>query len=222
MSVPRYGTTQYRALLYQAVENDGLQETTSALAPLIAAHGIRVCLDALTEWVCAIDYILPNRPALYRDITGVVDVAQWDDGYLDETRMIQGMTTAAKLKAKEEDIPEHEAFQSAMAMAEYLTETIRLWRPTVQLALRAAHVHSTRESVRAVLWKGPGVQERDLRRLRDACAFVHHIARYPIRVARELNLPVRPPDFEWLTNDRTLPPHLSLCLSPKGELSRDH
>lgn len=218
--MPRSGTAAYHTLIYTASEAECLEDMVKLMSEIMSAYGVRGCIDVMTEWVCAVEYIIPPIPR-FRDLTGAVSITSMTKRRDDVTETsFAAAVSSAKSAAVREGISFQEAFAKATQMGDHLMSTITAWEPHVQEALRAAHQHRHRDPVRAALWRGPGVRERDHMRLRDACAFVYQLAHYPMRAARELELAVRPPDMQALANDRSIPPHLSLVLSPEGELSR--
>lgn len=219
---PRRGSRGYYARIFETAEQERLDDMTPRLHALWEDYGWRSTVDVMTEWVCAIDFIIPSS-AKYRDITGVVRMDQWNvEHLLNEGFMLQQAVRAANERAAASGTPLHEEFHEANTITTRLLENINLWRPTLDRALRVAFQAKDRDPVRSVLVQGPGIRERDWWVLRDGAVYLFQLASWPIRAARGVGRPVRPPEMGWLTQDLTIPPAMSLVLSPEGELRHEH
>lgn len=215
---PKRGSRGYYARIFETAEQESLDTMTPRLFALWDDYGFRSTVDVMTEWVCAIDFIIPSD-ARYRDFTGVVRMDQWNvEHLLNEGFMLQQAVRAANEYAVRNGTEHHEEFDQAATITTRLLHNINAWRPTYDRALRVAYQAKQRDPVRAVLMQGPGIKERDWWVLRDAAVYMFQLASWPIRAAREHGRPVRAPEAAWLTNDLALPPSMSLVLSPEGEL----
>lgn len=216
---PPRGSDAYYRRIFETAEQDTLNDMTPRLHALWEDYGWRSTVDVMTEWVCSIDFIIPTG-ARYRDFTGVVRMDQWNvDSLLNEGFMLTQAVRAANERSAQDGTPLHEEFSEASTVTTRLLEHINLWRPVLNRALQVAAHEKTRDAVRAVLFQGPGVRERDWWMLRDGAVYLFQIASWPIRAARQLGGPVRPPEAAWLAGDLTIPPSMSIVLSPRGELS---
>lgn len=213
------GSRAYYAAIYRTAEHDTLDDTTAALGPLWDTYGWRSTVDVMTEWICAIDYIVP-RTHRYRDITGAVDFACWaPDHFLNDDAMLVQVVRIAAERAAMKGITEQESFSHATATTDRLRENVHAWLPVFRHALRIAHTTRERDAVRAVLTRGPGVKEQDWFVLRDGAVYLFQIASYPMRAARELERPVRPPDMDWMAHDLAVPPAMIMKFAEKGVFS---
>jgi len=215
----RRGSEGYYRRIFETAEQARLDDMTPRLHALWEDYGWRSTVDVMTEWVCSIDFIIPPG-ARYRDFTGVVRMDQWNmEHILNEEWMLTQAVRAANERAAQDSTPLHEEFEEASTVTTRLLENIHLWRPVLNRALQVAAHEKTRDPVRAVLCQGPGIRERDWWVLRDGATYLFQVASWPIRAARELGGPVRPPELPWLAQDLALPPSMSMVLSPRGELS---
>lgn len=218
-AAPPRGSDLYYRRIFETAEQEKLDDMTPRLHALWEDYGWRSTIDVMTEWVCSIDFIIPPG-ARYRDITGAVTMDQWNmEHVLNEEWMLTQAVRAAGERSAQDGTALHEEFGEANEVTSRLLEHINLWRPTLNHALRVAAQQKTRDPVRAVLCQGPGIRERDWWALRDGATYLFQIASWPIRAARQLGGPVRPPELPWLEGDLAIPPHMSLVLSPRGELS---
>lgn len=219
---PPRGSDGYWSRIFETAEAESLDDCTPRLSSLWTDYGWRSTLDVMTEWICAIDFIIPTK-AHYRDFTGAVRIGLWNsDHLLDEGYMLTQAVRVANERSAIDGTPVHEEFGSATEVTARLLDNIRLWRPVFDQALRTARAERDRMPVRAHLTRGPGVRERDWWVLRDGAAYLFQVASWPMRAAREMGHPMRPPHMDWLTTDTTVPPHMSLVLSPEGELRHGH
>lgn len=221
-AAPPRGSRDYYARIFETAEQDELNSMTPRLHALWEDYGFRSTIDVMTEWVCAIDFIIPTN-AHYRDFTGVVRMDLWNvEHLLNPGFMLQQAVRASNEAAAVNGTPLHEEFHEANSITTRLLDNINLWRPTLARALRVAYAEKERDPVRAVLIQGPGVRERDWFTLRDGAVYLFQLASWPIRAAKGVGRPVRPPKMGWLTQDITIPPSMALVLSPEGELRHEH
>lgn len=219
---PPRGSREYYRRIFATSEVETLDQMTHGLSHLWQDYGWRSTIDVMTEWICAIDYILPTDPrAGYRDMTGMVITEQWaSEQYLTEDRLL---TTAVKVAAEREEregLLPHESFARAQEITERLRTHIFAWRPVIKDALRTASSTHERDKVRIVLTRGPGIRERDWLPLRDGATYLYQVADWPMTAARRLGQPLRPPETHWIANDTSIPPHMIMTLLPQGELNR--
>jgi len=221
--VPRRGSPAYHARVHETAQCATLDEVTARLHALWQAYGWRSTVDVMTEWVCAIDYIIPTaREAGYRDFTGAVITARWaSEEYLSEDKMLAAAIRAAAEREEREGLSAHESFSHATAITDRLRENIFAWKPYVLQALRTAHATHDRDKVRAVLTGGPGIKDREWWVLRDGAAYLYQVAEWPMRAARNLGRPTGPPHLDWLATDHSIPPAMIMAMLPPGELSSD-
>lgn len=215
---PPKGSAAYYRRIFETAEQESLNDMTPRLHGLWETYGWRSTVDVMTEWICAIEFIIPAK-ARYRDFTGVVRMDQWNvNDLLNEGFMLKQAVRASTERAAQDGTELHEEFRQANQVTTRLLHNINDWRPHFTTALRVAHQEKQREPVRCVLTQGPGIRERDWEKLRDGAVYLFQLASWPMRAARETGNLVRPPEVAWLANDLHIPPSMSLVLSPEGEL----
>lgn len=218
---PARGTVDYYRRIFATAEMRTLDETTPLLHDLWVTYGWRSTIDVMTEWVCAIDYILPTDPgAGYRDFTGTVMTQKFasEQQLSDEQLLVTAVQVAAS-RAERDNLSPHESFAATKLITERLRDHITAWRPVVQEALRTANATHDRDKVRAVLFKGPGVREKDWLSLRDGATYLFQLSDWPMQAALQLGKPMRPPEMAWIAGDLSIPPNSIMSLAPKGELN---
>lgn len=219
---PPRGTRDYYRAIHRAAEAEDLDRATELLHVLWGDYGWRSTVDVMTEWICAIDYIIPDHPR-YRDFTGTVNPSWWaPEKYLSEDRMLAMAVRHAAASEQEDGLSPHESFAHSSKVTDRLRTNVLRWETFLRQGLRTAHTTRERDAVRAVLSRGPGIRERDWWTLRDGAAYLYQVASWPMTAARQLGKPLRPPEMEWLANDTTVPPHMIMSLLPPGELSSEH
>lgn len=216
---PPRGSEAYYSRIFETAEQETLNDMTPRLHALWEDYGWRSTVDVMTEWICSIDFIIPAK-ARYRDITGAVRMDQWNvEALLSEGFMLEQAVRAANERSQADGTPIHEEFAEASTVTTRLLENVNAWRPTLDQALRVASAERQRDPVRAVLVRGPGIRERDWWVLRDGAVYLFQLASWPIKAARQMGFPVRPPHMGWLVGDLSIPPNMALSLSPTGELA---
>jgi hypothetical protein len=218
---PPRGTEDYYRRIFMSAEVETLDEATHRLYHLWEDYGWRSTIDVMAEWVCAIDYILPaDSRAGYRDFTGTVITEKWaTDQYLTDDYLLATAVKVAAERAERDGLSPHESFATASMITERLRTNVFAWKPFIHQALRTANATHDRDRVRAVLFRGPGVREKDWPVLRDGASYLYQLAEWPMRAARQLGKPVRPPEMDWIAGDLSIPPNSIMSLAPEGELN---
>jgi hypothetical protein len=219
---PPGGSPAYYGKIARAAERTTLEDATDSLHALWMEYGWRSIIDVMTEWVCAIEFIIPPVPP-FRDFTGTVQTTSWDRNELmmDEAHMLRHAVRTANAMSESHGTQYSQEFAMASQITTRLMENVRLWRPVVDTALRAAHMHRDREPVRAALIQGPGILQRDWWPLRDGSAHLYQVASWPMTAARKMGVPVRPPEGKWDGRALHLSTSMALTITPEGELNRD-
>jgi len=208
----------YRKRIYHDAESicgeRDFLEDRRMLDSLWDDHGATGIIDLITEWVCAVDYVVPTNSDSHavkhlRDLTGAINTspARSDDVRAED--LMGHAVQHAREQAREHGTSVQEAFRHYMSRAEEYSAYIEEWRGISRLAFQTAHRAQRREPVRDVIATCGPVRRQQWDSLRTGALYVAEFARPVLQAALENHHPLRPMDADMFSTTLPVPSLLS-------------